>query len=51
MNPILIVFLVIAFFILISSFFTVKQQTSVIRERFGKFLKVRNSELQLKIPV
>src|SRR5690554_2374897 len=32
-------------------FFLVKQQTSVIIERFGKFLSVRNSGLQLKIPL
>ncbi len=35
----------------LSSFFTVKQQTSVIIERFGKFNSIRNSGLQLKIPV
>ncbi len=33
------------------SFFTVKQQTSVIVERFGKFNAIRNSGLQLKIPI
>jgi regulator of protease activity HflC (stomatin/prohibitin superfamily) len=38
-------------FIFFSSFFTVKQQTAVVIERFGKFLSVRNSGLQLKIPV
>lgn len=32
-------------------FFLVKQQTSVIIERFGKFHSVRNSGLQLKIPL
>lgn len=37
--------------ILISSFFTVKQQTAAIIERFGKFLSIRNSGLQLKIPI
>jgi len=31
--------------------FTVKQQTSVIIERFGKFHSIRNSGLQFKIPV
>lgn len=46
-----IIFLVLALFIFLSSFFTVKQQTAVIIERFGKFLSVRNSGLQLKIPV
>ncbi|WP_296382706.1 SPFH domain-containing protein [Winogradskyella sp.] len=37
--------------ILISSFFVVKQQTSAIVERFGKFQSVRHSGLQLKIPL
>ncbi|AWM13638.1 SPFH domain-containing protein [Flavobacterium sp. NRK F10] len=41
---------VIVIFI-ISLFFTVKQQTSVIIERFGKFNSIRNSGLQLKIPI
>lgn len=31
--------------------FTVKQQTAVIVERFGKFHSIRHSGLQLKIPV
>ena len=46
-----IIFLVLGFFIFLSSFFTVKQQTAVIVERFGKFLSIRQSGLQLKIPV
>ncbi len=37
--------------ILISGIFTVKQQTSAIVERFGKFLSIRNSGLHFKIPV
>lgn len=45
------IILVIGLFIFLSSFFTVKQQTSVIIERFGKFNSIRNSGLQLKIPV
>lgn len=32
-------------------FFTVKQQTSAIVERFGKFSSIRHSGLQLKIPL
>ncbi len=36
--------------LLFSSFFTVKQQTAVVIERFGKFLGIRNSGLQLKLP-
>ena len=43
--------LVIGLFLLLASFFTVKQQTSVIIERFGRFNSIRNSGLQLKIPV
>ncbi len=37
--------------ILFSSFFIVKQQTAVAVERFGKFHSVRNSGLQMKIPI
>ncbi|NHN25576.1 SPFH domain-containing protein [Flavobacterium jejuense] len=51
MNPILIIFLVIGLFILLSSFFTVKQQTAAIIERFGKYASTRTSGLQLKVPV
>lgn len=51
MNAFLIIFGFIAIFILFSSFFTVKQQTAVIIERFGKFLSIRQSDLQLKIPL
>ena len=51
MNITLIILLVIGLFILLSSFFTVKQQTSVIIERFGKFHSVRQSGLHLKIPL
>lgn len=46
-----IIFLVFCVFIFLSSFFTVKQQSAVIIERFGKFLSVRHSGLQLKIPL
>ncbi len=45
------IFLFLGFIILFSSFFTVKQQTAVIIERFGKFNSIRNSGLQLKIPI
>jgi|UniRef100_UPI00404A0A8C regulator of protease activity HflC (stomatin/prohibitin superfamily) len=37
--------------ILFSSFFTVKQQSAAIVERFGKFLSIRQSGLQMKIPI
>ncbi|ALM21084.1 protease [Nonlabens sp. MIC269] len=42
---------VIALIILLSAFFTVKQQTAAVIERFGKFTSMRHSGLQLKIPV
>jgi regulator of protease activity HflC (stomatin/prohibitin superfamily) len=51
MDPFLIVVIVFGLFIFLSSFFTVKQQTAVIIERFGKFLSIRQSGLQLKIPL
>jgi regulator of protease activity HflC (stomatin/prohibitin superfamily) len=51
MEPIFIILLVLAFLILFASFFTVKQQTAAIIERFGKFHSIRHSGLQLKIPV
>lgn len=47
----IIVFLVVGFFLFLASFFTVKQQTAVIVERFGKFNSIRQSGLQIKIPV
>jgi len=37
--------------LLLSSFFTVKQQTAVIVERFGKFHSIRQSGLHMKIPI
>ncbi|MFN3752766.1 SPFH domain-containing protein [Flavobacterium sp.] len=51
MDVFLIAFLVFGLFVLFSSFFTVKQQTAVIVERFGKFLSIRQSGLHLKIPL
>ncbi len=39
------------FFMLVASFFTVKQQTAAIIETFGKFSSIRNSGLQVKIPI
>ncbi len=45
------VLLCVGVIILFSSFFTVKQQTAVVVERFGKFLSIRNSGLQLKVPI
>ncbi len=43
--------LVVALLILISSFFVVKQQTAAVVERFGRFHSIRNSGLQMKIPL
>lgn len=51
MGPIFILMLIFGLIIFFSSFFTVKQQTAVVIERFGKFISIRNSGLQLKIPV
>ena len=36
---------------LLSTFFTVRQQTAVSVERFGKFESIRHSGLQMKIPI
>ncbi len=38
-------------FIILSGLFVVKQQTSVIIERFGKFQSIRQAGLNLKIPL
>lgn len=37
--------------ILISSFFIVKQQTAAVIERFGRYQSIRQSGLQMKIPL
>lgn len=50
-NILLPIILVIGIFIILSGIFMVKQQTAAIVERFGKFIGVRNSGLQFKIPV
>ena len=50
-NPISIIIVVLALLIVFAALFTVKQQTSAIIERFGKFQSIRHSGLQLKIPV
>jgi len=44
-------FIVFGLILLFSSFFTVKQQTSAVIERFGKFNSIRTSGLQMKIPI
>ena len=47
-------FYILLFFVLVfllSTFFTVRQQTAVSVERFGKFESIRHSGLQMKIPI
>ena len=44
-------FIFVGILIILSSFFTVKQQTAAIIERFGKFHSIRQSGLHLKIPL
>ncbi|MFK7001482.1 SPFH domain-containing protein [Flavobacterium oreochromis] len=51
MGAFFIIILFFGFILLVSSFFTVKQQTAVVIERFGKFNSIRQSGLQLKIPI
>ncbi|WP_405294486.1 SPFH domain-containing protein [Algibacter sp. Ld11] len=51
MDFVFIPLVVFGLFILISSFFTVKQQTAAIIERFGRFQGIRQSGLQWKIPL
>ena len=45
----ILVFLAVVF--LLSTFFTVRQQTAVSIERVGKFESIRHSGLQMKIPI
>ena len=47
----LLPFVILAFIVLFAAFFTVKQQTAAIIERFGKFQSIRQSGLHLKIPL
>ncbi len=51
LNPFSVGLIVLALVIAASGLFTVRQQTAVLIERFGKFHSVRNAGLQLKIPV
>lgn len=50
-NLILPIGAVFAVLLLLGTFFTVKQQTAALIERFGKFTSMRHSGLQLKIPI
>jgi regulator of protease activity HflC (stomatin/prohibitin superfamily) len=45
------IIIVLSIIILFSGIFTVKQQSSAVLERFGKFLSIRNSGLHFKIPI
>ena len=50
--PYFMIFLIVfGFLIFLATFFTVKQQTAAIIERFGKFQSIRQSGLHLKIPL
>ncbi len=51
MNFYLFPIIFIALVILISAFFVVKQQTAAIIERFGRFHSIRQSGLNMKIPL
>jgi len=42
---------ILSFALLFGTFFVVKQQSAAIVERFGKFTGIRQSGLQLKIPI
>lgn len=46
-----IIVLVVGLLVLLSAFFTVKQQSAAIIERFGRYHSIRHSGLQIKIPV
>ncbi len=50
-NYLLIPIAFVALIILFKFFFIVKQQTAVVVERFGRFQSIRNSGLQMKIPL
>ena len=51
MNFSYVIIVFIAFLFLFAALFTVKQQTAVIIERFGKFLSIRQSGLHFKVPL
>ena len=52
MNYLLVPILSVLFILLLfGTFFIVKQQSAAVVERFGKFVSIRHSGLQIKIPV
>ncbi|HMR88520.1 MAG TPA: SPFH domain-containing protein [Saprospiraceae bacterium] len=50
LNPLYIILFPLFILALISTFFTVKQQSAAIVERFGRFNSIRQSGLQIKVP-
>ena len=46
-----LLFTILGVLILVSSIFVVKQQTSAIVERFGRFQSVRRAGLQFRTPI
>ena len=50
-NFILLPVIFVSVVIILASFFIVKQQTAAIIERFGRFQSIRQSGLQMKIPL
>ncbi|KAB7528641.1 MULTISPECIES: SPFH domain-containing protein [Flavobacteriaceae] len=50
-NYLLLPIVFLGLIVLFKFFFIVKQQTAVVIERFGKFQSIRNSGLQMKIPL
>ena len=51
MNYYLFPIIFLGLIVLLSAFFIVKQQTAVIIERFGRYQSIRQSGLQMKIPL
>ncbi|PNQ74809.1 SPFH domain-containing protein [Hanstruepera neustonica] len=51
MSPVFLIPFLLIVFLLLISFFTVKQQSAAIIERFGRFQSIRHSGLQMKIPL
>ena len=51
MSTLTYIFIVLIALLVFTSFFTVKQQTAAVIERFGKFNAIRQSGLRFKIPL
>lgn len=51
MNPLYYVFVALAVIVFLGAFFIVKQQTAAVIERFGRYQSIRQSGLQMKIPL